>query len=70
MVKRIKEIRPLDGMAVRCEADRCEDAALFLLVAAGASRGLWAYCEEHARIRARAQNLELPATSAAALAAC
>jgi hypothetical protein len=50
----------MDGTAVRCEADRCELPALYLFMAAGASGGRWAYCEEHARDKARTANLKLP----------
>jgi len=61
-----KEIKPIDGTAVRCEADRCEKPALFLFVAARASAGRWAYCEKHAELRARQEKLELPMEMAAA----
>jgi hypothetical protein len=56
----------LDGKAVRCEADRCEEPALFLFV--GAINGRWAYCEEHARTRARNQDLQIPNAAMAAFA--
>ena len=62
----VKEIKPMDGTAVRCEADRCEKPALFLFVAARGSDGRWAYCEEHAELRARQEKLELPMEMAAA----
>ena len=48
-----KEIKRLDGTPVRCGADRCDGPAFFLFIAAGTSGGRWAYCDEHARIRAR-----------------
>lgn len=56
----VKEIKPMDGTAVRCEADRCGKPALFLFAAARVSDGRWAYCEEHAEVRARQERLELP----------
>ena len=59
----------MDGTAVRCEADRCEKPALFLFAAARVSDGLWAYCEEHAELRAKEERLELPKEIAAAAGA-
>jgi len=59
-VKLVKEIKLMDGTAVRCEADRCERPALFLFAAPGISGARWAYCEEHAALRARQEKLELP----------
>jgi len=59
-VNPVKEIKPLDGTAVRCGADRCDKPALFLFIAAGMSGGRWAYCDEHARARAWQQKMELP----------
>ena len=61
-----KEIKPMDGLAVRCGQDRCEQPALFLFVAARFSDGLWAYCEEHAQVRARQERLVLPKENSAA----
>ena len=65
----VREIKPMDGTAVRCEADRCEKPALFLFAAARVSDGLWAYCEEHAELRAKEERLELPKEIAAAVGA-
>ena len=65
----VKDIKPMDRVAVRCGQDRCEQPALFLFVAARISDGLWAYCEEHAELRAREERLELPKEIAAAAAA-
>jgi hypothetical protein len=65
----VKEIKPMDGTALRCEADQCEKPALFVFVAARVSGGRWAYCEEHAELRARKERLELPKEIAAAAAA-
>jgi hypothetical protein len=67
-VQQSKQIKPLDGTAVRCEADRCEDPALFLFV--GTSTARWAYCEMHAATRARTENLQLPRPFAEELALC
>ncbi len=64
-MKLVKEIKPLDGTAVRCVADPCERPALFLFVAAGSRTGRWAYCEEHAIDRAWQEKLELPTEIAA-----
>jgi hypothetical protein len=61
----IRAVKPMDGTAVRCEADRCEVPALFLFVASGVTGERWAYCEEHARRRARTENLKLPLASVA-----
>ena len=62
----VKDIKPMQRVAVRCGQDRCEQPALFLFVAARISDGLWAYCEEHAQLRARQERLELPKEKAAA----
>jgi hypothetical protein len=70
VVEPSKEIKRLDGTAVRCEADRCEEPALFLFIAAGTSHARWAYCEEHARIRAQREHLNLPRSVAPAFAFC
>jgi hypothetical protein len=56
----MKEIKPMDGTAVRCEAGQCEMPALFLFVGAGPSGGRWAYCDEHATKKAAELNLEMP----------
>jgi hypothetical protein len=56
----------MDGTAVRCEVNRCEDPALFLFVAEGVSGARWAYCEQHARARAAQESLSLPKQLAAA----
>ena len=61
----VKDIKPIQRVAVRCGQDRCEQPALFLFVAARFSDGLWAYCEEHAQLRARQERLELPKEMAA-----
>jgi hypothetical protein len=66
-VKHAKTITPMDGTAVRCEAEGCEKPALFLFAAAGASGARWAYCEEHAALRARQEKLQ-PPTEAAVIA--
>ena len=65
----VTEIKPLDGTAVRCEADRCDKPAFFLFAAARVSDGRWAYCEEQAELRARQERLELPKEMAAAVCA-
>jgi hypothetical protein len=65
----IKDIKSIDGSAVRCGAEQCEVPARFLFIAAGTSGGLWAYCDEHAKLRACHENLQLPATERAAAAA-
>ena len=62
----VREIKPMDGTAVRCEADRCEKPALYLFAAARVSDGRWAYCEEHAELVARQERLTLPRPMAAA----
>ena len=64
-----KEIKPMDEVAVRCQTDRCERPAHFLFVAARVSDGLWAYCEEHAQLRAGQERLALPKGMAAAAGA-
>lgn len=56
----VKEIKLMDGTAVRCEADRCDKPALFLFAAERVSDGRWAFCEEHAEVRARQERLQLP----------
>ena len=61
----VKDIKPMQRVTVRCGQDRCEQPALFLFVAARFSDGLWAYCEEHAQLRARQERLELPKEMAA-----
>jgi hypothetical protein len=66
VVALVKEVKPMDGTAVRCEMDRCESPALYLFVAGGSISGYWAYCEEHARLRAHRENLELPGRMVAA----
>ena len=66
VVSLVKEIEPLDGTAVRCGADRRQKPALFLFVANGISDGRWAYCDEHARVRACRQKLDLPREAAVA----
>ena len=45
---KVKEVKILDGTAVRCESEQCEAPALFLFIAAGASGACRAYCETHA----------------------
>jgi hypothetical protein len=56
----VKEIKPMDGTAVRCEVDRCDKPARFLFAAEQISDGRWAYCEEHAELRALQEKLALP----------
>ena len=66
----VKKIKPLDGTAVLCEADQCEKPALFLFAAATISDGRWAYCEEHARLRALQEELTLPTEESVMAGAC
>jgi hypothetical protein len=68
-VKHPKKITPMDGTAVRCEAECCEKPALFLFAAGGTSGARWAYCEEHAALRARQEKLQPPTTPAMTAAA-
>ena len=63
-------IKPMSSASVRCEADRCEAPALFLFVAAGMSGGVWAYCEEHTRLRAVQAKVQLPREVGATAGAC
>jgi hypothetical protein len=65
VVRTIKEIKPIDGNAVRCEANQCEAPAVFLFVGAGISGACWAYCEEHARRRAGERFVDEPQIVAA-----
>ena len=65
----VREIKPMDGTAVRCQTDRCEKPATFLFIAARASDARWAYCQEHAELRARQQRSKPPKEIAAAAGA-
>ena len=57
-------IKPMSRTSV------CEAPALFLFVAAGMSAGVWAYCEEHTRLRAVQAKVELPREVGATAGAC
>lgn len=63
----LKQIKSLDKASVLCTWDRCDRPAEYLLIASDPRGACWAYCAEHAQVRAARANLPLP--RAAALAA-
>ena len=59
------DIKPLDGTAVLCQGEGCDQPALYLFCAATRTPSYAAYCERHARQFANRISLALPPTKRA-----